>query len=154
MATAIARSVLRTTLRGGGPRAPASKRTFSSSAHHDDACILSLSLSLDLSMDIVAHRHFYVNDLIQLLILSLWILKSLLTRRTMTLGGFDFLRWICDCVFAMNEMLMRSDCLSRSILQMWRTSITIHGIIDSRINKDQMLIYFYESASAPVMRGN
>ncbi|KAF7134438.1 hypothetical protein RHSIM_Rhsim08G0089100 [Rhododendron simsii] len=37
MATAIARSVLRTTLRGGGPRAPASKRTFSSSAHHDDA---------------------------------------------------------------------------------------------------------------------
>ncbi|KAE9466760.1 hypothetical protein C3L33_01340, partial [Rhododendron williamsianum] len=37
MATAIARSVLRTTLRGGGPRAPASKKTFSSSAHHDDA---------------------------------------------------------------------------------------------------------------------
>ncbi|KAI8541975.1 hypothetical protein RHMOL_Rhmol08G0102900 [Rhododendron molle] len=37
MATAIARSVLRTTLRSGGPRAPASKRTFSSSAHHDDA---------------------------------------------------------------------------------------------------------------------
>ncbi|KAH7850976.1 hypothetical protein Vadar_005393 [Vaccinium darrowii] len=37
MASAIARSVLRTTLRGGGPRAPASKRTFSSKGHHDDA---------------------------------------------------------------------------------------------------------------------
>ncbi|GFY86683.1 cytochrome c oxidase-like protein [Actinidia rufa] len=36
MATAMARSVLRTALRGG-PRTPASKRTFSSSAHHDDA---------------------------------------------------------------------------------------------------------------------
>ncbi|PSR87885.1 Cytochrome c oxidase subunit 6a like [Actinidia chinensis var. chinensis] len=36
MATATARSVLRTALRGG-PRTPASKRTFSSSAHHDDA---------------------------------------------------------------------------------------------------------------------
>ncbi|KAL6993915.1 Cytochrome c oxidase subunit 6A [Sarracenia purpurea var. burkii] len=36
MATAMARSVLRTTLRGGS-RAPTSKRSFASSAQHDDA---------------------------------------------------------------------------------------------------------------------
>ncbi|XAR71433.1 Cytochrome-c oxidase [Bertholletia excelsa] len=36
MAMAIARSVYRMGLRSG-PRAPASKRTFASSGHHDDA---------------------------------------------------------------------------------------------------------------------
>ncbi|XAR51417.1 Cytochrome-c oxidase [Bertholletia excelsa] len=36
MATALARSVLRTALRSG-PRAPASKRSFSASAHQDES---------------------------------------------------------------------------------------------------------------------
>ncbi|KAL3526930.1 hypothetical protein ACH5RR_011586 [Cinchona calisaya] len=38
MASAIVRSGLRSALRGGAPRrAPASKRTFSASPHHDEA---------------------------------------------------------------------------------------------------------------------